>query len=543
MKTFGLFTVLFLVVLIQPGLAATFNVNSQTDAPDAAPGNGICATSGGQCTLRAAVMESTSSFGSFDTIYLPAGNYVLTIAGINENSGATGDLDIGHVHIQGVINGWSRPVIDANEIDRIFEVWDSASIFNVDIIHGLAPSGGGILIHDELTLLNVMIDNNEATTYGGGIRLQGASSHLVMERSTVYFNTSGTYGAGISVNYGLAEIRNSLISYNRAADSSGGLDVEGGTAYLEYVTVAKNVADSDRNGAGNGGGFFSVEGNIHVSDSIIAENRDEGGEGHDCAGPMNSLGYNFLQDTNGCIISGTATGNIYSRDPQLGWLIAVYGGTPTFQVFATSPARDSANPATCGSTDQRGVARPVGGACDIGAYEFNNPFLWSDDFEDGNATDWNPLSGSWSVLSGELRGKSSKKASNISPYGSCGDCVMEAQVRIESAGARASLLAYYQDSGNMMEVILMEDKNKVMVKHRVNGTVAMKTSYSLPIDVGVDYSIVVMPISSDDFAVLINGELVITEPLAASIYGGVGFRVRSTTGQTASAKFEEVFVY
>ena len=42
-------------------------------------------------------------------------------------------------------------------------------------------------------------------------------------------------------------------------------------------------------------------------------------------------------------------------------------------LLAGSPAIGGANPATCGGTDQRGVARPQQGTCDIGAFEYVPP--------------------------------------------------------------------------------------------------------------------------------------------------------------------------
>ena len=60
--------------------AATFVVNSTVDAVDALPGNGVCATPAGACTLRAAVQESVALSGDH-SITLPAGAYVLTIPG------------------------------------------------------------------------------------------------------------------------------------------------------------------------------------------------------------------------------------------------------------------------------------------------------------------------------------------------------------------------------------------------------------------------------------------------------------------------------
>ncbi len=51
--------------------AADFTVNSNADQTDAVPGNGTCATAGGVCTLRAAVVEAEGLLGA-DTITVPA---------------------------------------------------------------------------------------------------------------------------------------------------------------------------------------------------------------------------------------------------------------------------------------------------------------------------------------------------------------------------------------------------------------------------------------------------------------------------------------
>lgn len=56
--------------------AATFTVNSTADTTDATPGNGICATAGGTCTLRAAAVEA-NALPDEDRIVVPAGTYQL----------------------------------------------------------------------------------------------------------------------------------------------------------------------------------------------------------------------------------------------------------------------------------------------------------------------------------------------------------------------------------------------------------------------------------------------------------------------------------
>lgn len=67
--------------------AATFTVDITADA---VPGDGICATAAGACSLRAAVQEANALAGP-DTIDLPAGTYVLTLAGPAEDASASGD--------------------------------------------------------------------------------------------------------------------------------------------------------------------------------------------------------------------------------------------------------------------------------------------------------------------------------------------------------------------------------------------------------------------------------------------------------------------
>ena len=70
---------LMLVTSAQPAHAATFTVNSTADEPDAAPGDAICGTSSGTCTLRAAVREANASDGPH-TIIFPTHAYTLVSA-------------------------------------------------------------------------------------------------------------------------------------------------------------------------------------------------------------------------------------------------------------------------------------------------------------------------------------------------------------------------------------------------------------------------------------------------------------------------------
>ena len=82
-------------------------------------------------------------------------------------------------------------------------------------------------------------------------------------------------------------------------------------------------------------------------------------------------GNHNLSDDATC--SFTDTGDIQNADPLLGTLQNNGGATNTQALGAASPAIGAANPGTCSGTDQRGVARPQQGTCDIGAFEFVPP--------------------------------------------------------------------------------------------------------------------------------------------------------------------------
>jgi hypothetical protein len=84
---------------------------------------------------------------------------------------------------------------------------------------------------------------------------------------------------------------------------------------------------------------------------------------------VNDDGYNFSDDTS-CGLTN-ATSNVKTpNDPVLGALANNGGPTQTLLPLVGSPLLDAIPPASCGApVDQRGVTRPQGPGCDIGAVE------------------------------------------------------------------------------------------------------------------------------------------------------------------------------
>ena len=136
-----------------PAVAATFTVNSTTDAVDVNPGDGVCETAPGSgvCTLRASIQEA-NAFPGTDNVILPAGTYTLAIPGPSEDLSATGDLDIRNDNVAITGAGSAATIVQACAgascagIDRVFDVFATTSdpisvaIVGVTIRNGSPPS-------------------------------------------------------------------------------------------------------------------------------------------------------------------------------------------------------------------------------------------------------------------------------------------------------------------------------------------------------------------------------------------------------------------
>src|SRR5262249_37072133 len=123
-----------------------------------------------------------------------------------------------------------------------------------------------------------------------------------------------------------------------------------------------------------------------LENTILAGNTSAGAS-PDCSGTLISPGYILVGDASGCDISESLPltdqiggGSLPKIDPRIGPLADNRGATQTHALLQGSPAIDTGNPAApggdvswfCPATDQRGVARPLGERCDIGAFE--SPF-------------------------------------------------------------------------------------------------------------------------------------------------------------------------
>jgi CSLREA domain-containing protein len=334
-------------LLAAPVSAATVVVNTNADL-----NTGSCSST---CSLRDAV--ATANDG--DTVQVPAGHYVLTLGEIAFNKNLT---------IAGA--GARSTILDGNNAGRILYnnntgPTSTVEIDDVALVNGLAvtnsnqtgrPDGGAIAGGGILTLRRSLVANNQAGSGAGILWILT----LTVDQCTITGNratSAGPFsgGGGIFAAGGLVTITNSTLTGNTAMAAVGG-----GALLVE--TPINLVNDTvTGNQAAQGGGLFLVAAGP-LANTIVA-----GNQGGDCAifAPVTSD--HSLDSDNSCGL--VDAGSHPGVNPLLGPLANNGGPTDTQALLAGSPAIDAGDNATCQPTDQRGVTRPQGPACDIGAYE------------------------------------------------------------------------------------------------------------------------------------------------------------------------------
>ncbi len=325
----------FLVIGFGYAARAALTVDTTLDGDD-----GECVE---DCTLR----EAVATAGPGEVIAVPAGRYDVSLGAIAIDRNLT---IVGEGAQHTVIVGNSPP-------RRVFTVEARASVGISDLSISRDPattSGGGIRNDGALTLTGCWLRDalNPLDTGGGALR-NTVTGTLTVERCTISDNSSEF--AGAALNEGVMTIESSTITGNSNAFFAGGLINSGGELTVSDSTIVGNIAALQ--GAGNVDNF----GTFVVSNTVIAD----GVGGPDCEGVIDATAGHNLDSDGTCIASG-GTGNL-TAPPNLGELTDNGGPVPTRAPAADSAVIDAGN--ACSATDARGVARPQGASCDIGAVE------------------------------------------------------------------------------------------------------------------------------------------------------------------------------
>ncbi len=237
---------------------------------------------------------------------------------------------------------------------------------NLTIANGNTALGGGLYVRfgSAAVITNSTFSGNTASLLGGGID-QSDATNLIVTNSTFAGNSSASDGGGAMDVLDVAIVTNTTFTGNSSQGIGGAIKAEGNSSLLvQNSTFAGNTAPA-------GGGVFN-SGAATFLNSLFVNNG-----GGDCRSeantPISDGGYN-LDDDGSCGFSDANHSFSDNPNANLGALSNNGGPTLTMPLLSGSAAIDAiplfAN--GCGTTiltDQRGVARPQGPGCDIGASE------------------------------------------------------------------------------------------------------------------------------------------------------------------------------
>jgi hypothetical protein len=287
----------------------------------------------------------------------------------------------------------------------VFSYYGSPMIQNVILSNNSASGVGGGMFNDHSspTLTGTTFDGNTSGSAGGGV--SNSYSHPTLTGVTFSANSvigSNSTGGGMYNDYSSPALRNvtfngnsttggnggamynDLVSapvltnvtfYNNSAIMNSGFNGGYGGAVYDYsntpppqmtnVTFRDNYAVGyDGDHPGYGGALYILGGAIGITNTILWGNTPD--QVYNDSTPTTVINTSIVQG--GCPTDSTCSG-IVTADPLLGALGNYGGSVQTIPLLPASSAIDTARDASCPAADARGVSRPQGAHCDIGAFE------------------------------------------------------------------------------------------------------------------------------------------------------------------------------
>ncbi|WP_412061417.1 choice-of-anchor Q domain-containing protein [Rubrivirga sp. IMCC45206] len=352
-------------------------------------GGGVHAAAGTVLIVRGGTINSNAAV---------EGGGIWTAGALSMNAGASGDRDTDAAATEGDRSAFTT--ITGNRASGAtagdggggiyVEAGGSADLRYATISSntavGVQGSGGGLLVADGGTaaLAFSEITGNTANRAGGGVELFDdagtvAATTLTLRAVEVSTNTISVAapgnGGGVHIGgAGSADLSQSLVAGNRAAEGGGLWLAAGASLAMGNATVSNNTAVGDGGGvyddggatialesvtvAGNaaglsGGGLRAAGAGVSIRNTIVGTNT--AATGADCAGSVASGGFNLVATTAGCTLSGDTATNVTDVDPNIRGLQPNGGFTRTHAPRPASPAVDAGDSAF--AVDQRGLPR------------------------------------------------------------------------------------------------------------------------------------------------------------------------------------------
>ena len=345
--------------------------------------NGVTVTNGNTTT------SSNQAGGGILTPFSGGGGLVLNNSVVTGNNGADGQ---GGGIFANSVTLTNSTVSQNTTIDQgggIFAT--SATITNSTVSNNSSTGdqGGGLFLENgSSTITASTISGNSSASDGGGIYLNGsinqnAPALLTITNSTISGNNAPDAGGIFILSFATVTITGSTFTVNGAASGGGaGILNDAGLLTLTNCTFNQNGINGGTQG---GTGIFNNGGSTTITNCTIDSNSMLSGPGAAIANGSGTvtLKNTIIEANNGGNCSGTIVdggGNQQSPGTTCGATIPTRsailqalgdngGPTQTQALGSGSPALNAAVGCPPPNTDQRGISRPQGSACDIGAFE------------------------------------------------------------------------------------------------------------------------------------------------------------------------------
>ena len=257
----------------------------------------------------------------------------------------------------------------------IYDNRSSAMTLTGDRFIGNSGNYGGALYLDggstsQTTLNQDEFDTNSAIYEGGAVYRN--SGPLSADGSSFVNNNGSEDGGALYANSSsLLSLVNTTMDGNSSYDGGGIYVATTMPAVLINDTIARNSAAATAGGGVYGPASLQLpDGGGGIRNTIIANN-----SGGDCGnfGPQTfTVAFdqgNNLDSDSSCFGGLGASGDKTGVNPLIGRAADNGGPVLTDAELPGSPAVDAGTNTGCPATDARGVSRPQGASCDIGAFE------------------------------------------------------------------------------------------------------------------------------------------------------------------------------
>jgi predicted outer membrane repeat protein len=232
------------------------------------------------------------------------------------------------------------------------------TVFDTNVASSSGGMGGGMLIEESNpSLTNVVFHGNSASS-GGGL-YDGYEGNPKLINVTFSNNLAGYGGGMYNYAYNATTLVNVTFISNTATSFWGG----GMINQYHCTPTLINVTFIGNSAVNVGGGLWNDStSKVLVMNSILWGNTANSAAQIYSSGPI-TVTYSDIQ-------GGYAGAGNLNVDPLVGTLGNYGGYVETVPLLDASPAINAGNMSGCSSTDARGVIRPQGSGCDLGAYEY-----------------------------------------------------------------------------------------------------------------------------------------------------------------------------